>query len=177
MSLAVTRRMLSAWSRSAITLIAEPGVRLRANSSHSARIASKFDRMKSAKRMRFRITMSPLRVVVRQRCGCVVCCWHAEHPRGVTNIYDMQPRVNGMTPIAETKSISCAVRRDRSKAERSRYGSSPCLVGKRKSQTRKEKNDGWETGSRTPIERFRAACPTIERSPSKRGRILDATRR
>src|SRR5688500_15303411 len=26
---------------------------------------------------------------------------------------------------------------------------------------------GWETGSRTPIERFRAACPTIERSPSR----------
>ncbi len=31
---------------------------------------------------------------------------------------------------------------------------------------------GWETGTRTPIQRSRAACPTIERSPSSAGRWM-----
>jgi hypothetical protein len=42
-------------------------------------------------------------------------------------------------------------------------------------QTLRAVPGGWETGSRTPIERFRAACPTIERSPNRQAR--DATRR
>jgi hypothetical protein len=29
---------------------------------------------------------------------------------------------------------------------------------------------GWEAGIRTPIERVRAACPTVERPPSRTGR-------
>ena len=51
MSRAVTRRMSSAWSRRAITSIADPGARLRANCSHSARIGSTFAKMNSPSRM------------------------------------------------------------------------------------------------------------------------------
>ena len=77
---------------------------------------------------------------------------------------------------------SRAVRVPRARRSASASGSSPGPGGNRPGRLKFDSSsgqprgyfrqeDGWDAGIRTPILRFRAACPTVERRPKRRERL------
>jgi hypothetical protein len=79
-----------------------------------------------------------------------------------------QQRINTLRSHQPSGAACCkfSVRTTRSTPEPSRC---QCVRPSTHSRKQQKVGIGWETGTRTPIQRSRAACPTIERSPRTAG--------